>query len=75
MNATMRNIRFEYLLAVVRIKMYFRDKLTRNIAWMLPRRLVMWCGYRILAEATSGQWSSETPTEVKMWDALGRWGD
>jgi len=44
------------------------------IAWHLPKSLVMWCWYRVAAHATQGQWGHESPCDVKMMDAIQRWG-
>lgn len=50
-----------------------KERLAIKIAWLMPKRLVMWCAYRVAAHATQGQWSNEVAGEVKMMDALGRW--
>jgi len=50
-----------------------RDKLYRNIAWLLPRQLVMWCTMRVIAYATSGQFSGQNVPKLTAMDAVGRW--
>lgn len=49
------------------------DVLVRWLAWRLSRRLVMWCGYRIVAEATSGDRPIDARYLLAM-DAMKRWG-
>lgn len=51
------------------------DRAFRHLAWKLPRRLVMWCAYRVGAYATQGKYgSTEVPTLTFM-DVMKRWGD
>lgn len=45
----------------------------RKIVWMLPRRLVMWCAIRVLANATTGPYSNQVVPELTALDALNRW--
>lgn len=49
------------------------DALIRWIAWHLPRRLVAWCGYRIGAHATTGQYGSQIVPELNFMEAMRRW--
>lgn len=44
-----------------------------KLAWLLPHRLVMWCFYRVAANATQGQWGNENPHGVSIMDAADRW--
>ena len=43
------------------------------IAWRLPRRLVMWCAYRVGAHATSGKYGNTVVPELTFMDAVHRW--
>ncbi len=52
-----------------------RDKIWMNIAWWLPRTLVMWCAIRLIAYATQGKWSHQVVPELTAMDALKRWGE
>lgn len=49
------------------------DRSCRWLAWRLPRRLVMWCGYRIGANATTGVHGSTVVPELRFMDAMQRW--
>ena len=49
------------------------DRLLRDIAWMLPRRLVYWCAIRLMAAATAGRYSDQIVPELYAMDALQRW--
>lgn len=51
----------------------YAEKAIMAIAWMLPRTLVMWCAVRVLAHATTGEWSSQVVPELTAMDALERW--
>lgn len=52
-----------------------REKIYIKLAWMLPRRLVMWAAIRLIAHATTGKYGSVTVPEVTAMDALKRWED
>lgn len=49
------------------------DAAHRWLAWHLPKRLVMWCGMRIGAHATQGQYSNQVVPELGFMDAMQRW--
>ena len=51
-----------------------KDKILMWIAWKLPKRLVMWCGSRIGANATQGEYSNQIYPELNFIDAMKRWG-
>ena len=51
------------------------DNFWQWLAWHLPRRLVMWCGYRIGAFATQGEWSWQVVPELEFMIAMKRWSD
>jgi hypothetical protein len=48
-------------------------KLTRKIAWLLPHRLVYWCGLRLWANATTGEYSNELAPGMTIDTILDRW--
>lgn len=50
------------------------DRLWMWLAWRLPRRLVMWCAYRIGAHATQGQYSNTEVPGLNFMEAMKRWG-
>lgn len=50
-----------------------KDKAIMWIAWHLPKRLVMWCYYRVGAHATQGKYGNTVVTELSMMDAIQRW--
>jgi hypothetical protein len=50
------------------------EKMVIKIAWLLPERLVYWCALRVIAHATSGQYSNQVVPELKAMEALHRWG-
>jgi hypothetical protein len=50
-----------------------KDKILMWIAWKLPRRLVMWCACRVIANATTGIYANQVVPELKAMDALQRW--
>jgi hypothetical protein len=50
-----------------------RDKLAMRIAWLLPRRIVMWAAVRLGANATQGQWGTQEVPALLFMDALKRW--
>ena len=49
------------------------DKLYCKVAWVLPRRLVYWAAIRLIAHATTGQYSDQEVPRLSATDALGRW--
>lgn len=50
------------------------EKVLMFIAWRLPKKLVMWCGYRIGAFATMGEYETTVVPELTFLDAMERWG-
>lgn len=44
-----------------------------RIAWAMPRWLVYWCSIRLMAHATTGQYSSQIVPDLTAMDALKRW--
>jgi hypothetical protein len=43
------------------------------LAWKLPRPLVYWCAIRLMAKATTGEYASESPSELLAMTALKKW--
>lgn len=52
---------------------YASDTFRMKIAWLMPRWLVYWCAIRLIAHATSGEWSHQIVPDLKAMDALERW--
>jgi hypothetical protein len=44
-----------------------------RLAWLLPDTLVYWCGIRMAAHATTGDYSDVAPTKVSVMDMLDAW--
>lgn len=51
------------------------DDLMKRLAWLMPRRLVYWCAIRLMANATTGEHSSQVVPDLTAMDALKRWAD
>ena len=49
------------------------DHFWYGIALMLPRKLVYWCGIRLLTHATAGKYSYQVVPELTVLKALKRW--
>lgn len=49
------------------------EKLSRFIAWLLPRRVVYWSYIRLHAHATCTTYSHRTPHDVSWVEALESW--
>ena len=49
------------------------ERLKLSFVWALPRWLVYWCAMRVLANATTGRYGNEFPSEVTALEALDRW--
>lgn len=49
------------------------ERVVIKIAWKLPRKLVMWCAIRVMANATTGQYVNQVVPELTAMDALKRW--
>ena len=43
------------------------------LAWKLPKGLVYWCAIRLMAHATTGEWSNVNMLSLNAIDALKRW--
>jgi hypothetical protein len=49
------------------------ERLTRWIAWHLPRSWVYWATIRLWAHGTTGRWSDQVVNELEIGEALKRW--
>jgi hypothetical protein len=49
------------------------DKVMMKIAWLLPKKLVMWCAIRLIAYATQGKYSDTVVPELTAMDAIKKW--
>ena len=53
--------------------MNIKDKFCRFIAWHLPKRIVEWAFFRVMAHATSGKYSGAVVPDIKAMKAIERW--
>lgn len=49
------------------------EKTYKNLAFILPKRLVYWCSIRLIASVTQSQYSNQPVSELTAMDALKRW--
>ena len=49
------------------------DKLWIWLAWKLPKSLVKWATIRLVANATTGEYSNQVVPSLTAVDALERW--
>jgi hypothetical protein len=49
------------------------EKMLLWLVYKLPKRLVYWCAIRVMAHATTGQYSNQIVSELTAMDALKRW--
>lgn len=57
-----------------RVRRFIRD-IPMKIAWKLPKSVVMWAGYRVVAHATTGAYSAQHVHDLEAMTALARWSD
>jgi hypothetical protein len=50
-----------------------KEKIKMWFAWRLPKWLVYWASIRLMANATTGAYSSTVVPELSAMDALKRW--
>jgi hypothetical protein len=50
-----------------------QERLIRKIVWWLPRRIAYWAAIRVMAAATTGEYSNQVVPELTAMDALKRW--
>lgn len=46
-----------------------------SVVWKLPRKVVMWSAIRVIASATTGEYSNQVVSELTSMDALERWNN
>lgn len=49
------------------------EKLSIWIVWLLPRVVVRWAFFRVMAHATTGKYGSTVAGDLKAFDAIDRW--
>ncbi len=49
------------------------EKIWIKLAWLLPRKLVMWAALRLVAHATQGEYGNTIVPELSAMDAIKRW--
>jgi len=49
------------------------EKLMLWFVWRLPKTLIMWCGIRIGAHATTGKYGTTLVPDLTFMDAMKRW--
>ncbi len=54
-------------------KQWLSDKVYRRVAYALPAQVVSWAVIRVIAHATTGQYSNQIVPELSAMDALKRW--
>ena len=50
-----------------------KERLLIKLSWALPRKLAYWCAVRVMANATTGKFSSQVVPELTAMEALERW--
>lgn len=50
-----------------------KDKIWIWLVWKLPKKLIMWAAVRLMAHATTGQYSKTVVPELSITEALKRW--
>jgi hypothetical protein len=61
---------------MLELKMYrrhLRERILICLAWAMPRSLAYWATIRLGAHATTGQYSNQSPCDLKFMDTLQRW--
>jgi hypothetical protein len=48
--------------------------MSRQAAWLLPRRVALWAMVRVAAHATTGKWGNESPDAIGYKEMHDRWG-
>jgi len=62
-------LKFNILYRIKRLK----ERLTMKIVWCMPKTLVRWCVYRVLAKATTGKYGKNIVSQVTCFNALDIW--
>lgn len=50
-----------------------KENMYIKLAWLLPRKLTMWCAIRVITHATTGEYENTIVPELSAMDALKRW--
>lgn len=61
-----------YLMRIEMGRYRFNERFYRRIAWILPKRLVMWAYIRVVAHATTNEYGRTIVPELTAMDALDR---
>lgn len=51
----------------------YKEKLMLAFVWKLPKSIVYWCAIRLGTNATQGEYSNQSVTDLTFVDALKRW--
>lgn len=55
---------------------YYRDAFYQMVVWnLLPKKLVMWAGVRMMAHASTGRWGNQEVGTISMMEMLQRWDE
>jgi hypothetical protein len=49
------------------------EKAAMALVWKLPKKFVMWCAIRVIANATTGKYSNQVVPDLTAMEALARW--
>ena len=53
--------------------MSMKDTISIFVAILLPRRIVYWAAFRVIANATRGKWSKQEAPALTCIEAMARW--
>lgn len=53
----------------------FLERALMKVVWALPEKVVYWSAIRLMANATTGPYSSQVVPELTAIDALQRWDE
>jgi hypothetical protein len=51
-----------------------KERLLLKLVWKLPRVVCQWAAIRVMAHASTGQWSNQAVPDLTAMQALERWG-
>ena len=55
------------------MRMSWKDTFSRFVARHLPKRIVYWASFRVIAHATTGEWSKQEVPALTCVEAMARW--
>jgi hypothetical protein len=62
------------MVLTIRLWVYrVKEATPRKLAWMLPKKVVMWAFYRVMAHATTGKYGNTFVIELTGMDAIDRY--